>query len=389
MSYATIDIRTDLEVADELIRHIRDRTTDQTDSELRIPVEHFISPQRATAEIGLMRRLPLVIGHIAEIKNPGDFITRNVLDTPLIVVRRADGSVATYRNMCRHRGGVVEQTAAGNKRAFTCQYHGWSYRAEDGSLNRVFYQESYGDMDYDCSALLQVNTEVRHGLIFITFNPDEAAPSIADYLGPDVDRQIDPWNLSAAFLAIDKTFTKSINWKLVMDGAIDPLHPQFLHNKPGGVGARSVTNTSVFRAWGRHGKMFAPRAKLKTLVVAGEPPIVNSKYVGSVMVLYPNTLFVEAPEHVELWTVWPTIGKPGECTVRIRFFVRAEIMSPEMEARVNKSWGILEQAALEEDFPMEAKIQQNAESLHTGVFRYGRNEKPPQHLHTELRKDLG
>ena len=358
-----------------------------TETELRIPISHFTGQERLAAEIDLMKRLPLVVAHVSEIPNAGDFVTRTLLDTPLILVRQSDGSVATFRNMCRHRGGVVEQEASGNKRTFMCQYHGWSYDAEGGALKPVFYEDTFGEIDYACSGLHRIKTEVRHGLIFITFNPAKDAPSIADYLGPEVDAQIAPWKIEESVLYMDHVFVKDMNWKLVMDGAIDPLHPLFLHNKPDGVGERTLNNTAVFRTYGRHGKMFAARSNLKKLVEAGRDDI-SYRQVGSVMVLFPNALYVNAPEHVEFWTVWPTPGNPSECTVNIRLFVRQEIVTPEMEARVKKSWDILSLAALEEDFPMEAAIQKNAVALGEGVFRYGRNEKPSHHLHLQLRKAL-
>ena len=383
------NIYVESEVANELVSHVRNRTTDMADQQLRVPISHFTSPERAAAEIDLMKRLPLIIGHASEVPNTGDFVTRTILDTPLIIVRQSDGSVATFRNMCRHRGGVVEQEASGNKRTFMCQYHGWSYDAEGGGLKPVFYEDSFGDIDYACSGLHRVKTEVRHGLIFGVFNPDPTAPSIAEYLGPDVDAQIAPWKVEESVLYLDETFIKPMNWKLVMDGAIDPLHPLFLHNKPDGVGERTLNNTAVFRAYGRHGKMFAARSNLKKLVETTDGAGVSYRHVGSVMVLFPNSLFVNAPEHVEFWTVWPTPGNPTQCTVNIRFFVRREIITAEMESRVRKSWNILSQAALDEDFPMEAAIQTNALALGEGSFRYGRNEKPPQHLHMQLREALG
>jgi phenylpropionate dioxygenase-like ring-hydroxylating dioxygenase large terminal subunit len=388
MSTVNTNVAISSEVAQELIEHIRHRTTDLAESELRIPAEHFASPAHAAAEVTLMKRLPLVVAHVCEVKAAADFITRTVLGVPLLIVRQADGSVAAFRNMCRHRGGIVERAESGNKRAFMCQYHGWTYAAEGGGLRPVVYEETFGPIDYACSGLARFKTEVRHGLIFVTFDPDETSQSVADYLGPHIDAQIEPWNLGNAVLFLDKSFVKSMNWKLVMDGAIDSLHAQFLHPKPGGVGSRTVNNTAVFRSYGRHGKMFMPRAKLKTLVQSGESLEFSSKYVGSVMLLYPNSLYIDAPDHVEFWTVWPSLRDPGECTVKIRFFVRPEILSPEMKARINKSWAILEDAALEEDFPMELAIQQNAQACPGAAFLYGRNEKSAQHLHRQLRKDL-
>jgi phenylpropionate dioxygenase-like ring-hydroxylating dioxygenase large terminal subunit len=388
MDPPTTPIAMDIEVTRELVDHIRNGTTVQAPSQLKVPIEHFTSKKHLEAEIALMKRLPLVVGHVCEIKNPRDFITRTVFDTPLIIVRQSDGSVATYRNMCRHRGGVVEREASGNKRLFACRYHGWTYDAEGGALKRVIYERVFGTIDYARSGLLRIKTEVRHGLIFITFNPDQDASSLADYFGPEVDAQFAPWSLENGVLFLDKTFTRAMNWKLVMDGAVDPLHPHFLHSTPGGVGSRTVNNTAVFRALGRHGRMFMGRAKLKNLVQAGETLEASTKYVSSIMMVYPNVLWSTAPDHIEFWTVWPTVDNPGECTIKIRFFVRPEIMSAEMTARINKSWAILEQAALEEDFPMELAIQHNGESLPDGVFTYGLNEYPPQHLHRQLAKDL-
>jgi hypothetical protein len=92
---------------------------------------------------------------------------------------------------------------------------------------------------------------------------------------------------------------------------------------------------------------------------------------------------------VEFWTVWPSMTDPGQCTVNIRVLVRPDILTPQMEARIHKSWAILEQAALEEDFPMEAAIQRNALAFGGDAFIYGRNEKPPQHLHRQLARDMG
>jgi len=388
MSRTIANVLVDRDVAEELIQHIKGKTTDQADSELLVPATDFTSPTRAEAEISLMKTLPLAVAHVCEIPAAGDFITREVLGAPLIITRSSKGEVVAYRNMCRHRGGVVEQEASGNKRNFVCQYHGWSYASENGALNRVIYEDTFGKIDYACKSLRQVHTEVRYGLIFVTLSGDAGAP-LEEYFGAGVDSQIDPWGLDDAILFLDKSFTLPINWKLVMDGAIDALHAPFLHPKPGGVGPRTVPISAVFRSYGRHGKMFMARKKILPLIESGQSAETSSKHVGSVLQLYPNAIYVNAPEHVEFWTVWPTLGKPGECTIQIRFYVRPGIMSPEMEARLNKSWDILSEAALNEDFPMEIAIQKNAEACPEEHFQYGRNEKPAQHLHRQLRKDLG
>jgi phenylpropionate dioxygenase-like ring-hydroxylating dioxygenase large terminal subunit len=378
----------DREVAEALIGHIRARTTDQADGELLVPIANFVDKERAQAEIALLKTLPLAIGHVCEIPKPGDFITREILGNRLIITRRRDGSVRAFRNMCRHRGGIIEQAASGNKRTFMCQYHGWSYDSEDGHLRPVFYKDDYGPIDAECSGLHTVRVEVRYGLIYVNLSAAERPP-LADYFGPRIDAQVNAWNLDKSILYMEKVFTLPINWKLVMDGGIDTVHSQFLHPKPGGVGSRTVNLIAVYRAFGRHCRMYMARSKLKKLIDAGEPLESSSKYIGSILMLYPNSLLSSAPDHVEFWTVWPSPGNPSESTVKIRFYVRPEILNPEMEERINKSWDILSDAALTEDFPMEAAIQHNAQTWPAGHFRYGRNEISAQHLHRQLERDLG
>ena len=63
-------------------------------------------------------------------------------------------------------------------------------------------------------------------------------------------------------------------------------------------------------------------------------------------------------------------------------------MNPKIEARINKSWEILSDAATTEDFPMKEAIQRNVNAWPSGSYNYGRNEKSAQHLHRQLFKDI-
>src|SRR3546814_1964492 len=120
-----------------------------------------------------------------------------------------------------------------------------------------------------------------------------------------------------------------INWKLVMDGAIDIIHPRFLHQN--GVGKLIETNVGVFREYGPHGKHFGARTKLKAMAKGGSSVEGGSKYIGSNLVLYPNSMMIGAPEHVEFWTVWPALDSATSCTVNIRFLVRSELIDEQIE----------------------------------------------------------
>jgi phenylpropionate dioxygenase-like ring-hydroxylating dioxygenase large terminal subunit len=373
------------DVAARLAGHLRDDTTDLAASDLRVPIAHFISPERAAAEREAIRKVPLIAARGSEIAKPGAFVTREVLGLPLIVVRRSDGSVGCYINMCRHRGGRVENDRCGSKRVFMCRYHGWTYGRDAGELRHVPFEEFFDPIDHAENGLATVKAEEAHGFVWIDFSSDTNR-SIADYLGPDVQRHLSELSLDRCQIFLDRSITVDINWKIVLDGAIDVLHPKFLH--PTGVGRLIETNTSVWECYGRHGQSFSPRRKMTALVKAGEPVDGLWKYVGSNMFIYPNSMCIAAPDHAEFWTVWPSADNPAQSTISIRFLVRPEILDEAMTARLNKSWEILEQAAREEDWPMEQTIQENSKACPDGFYRYGRNEQPCQHLHRQLARDI-
>jgi phenylpropionate dioxygenase-like ring-hydroxylating dioxygenase large terminal subunit len=374
------------DIADRLADHLRAGTTDMAATDLRVPISHFVSDERAARERELMTRLPIIIGRGSEIAEPGRFITREVLGLPLIVVRRSDGTVASYLNICRHRGGRVETEACGKKRYFSCRYHGWSYAREDGGLRGVPFDDFYTHVDRAENSLRSIRTEERHGFLFADLSGDTGW-DIDDWLGPEVDAQLAPFGLEGAEIFLDRSFTLDINWKVVLDGAIDVLHPKFLH--PTGVGKLIETNTSVWKQYGRHGQSFSPRTRMGDLARAGEPVDAGFRMMGSNLFLYPNAMIISTPDHVEFWTVWPDPHTAGRSTTQIRFLVRPEVRDERVERRITRSWEILEDAAVNEDWPMELTIQQNAAAWPHGTFLYGRNEQSCQHLHRQLAADLG
>jgi len=373
------------EIAARMTQHLRNGTTDMAESDLRVPVAYFTDGAHARAEVALMRRLPLIAAQRAELAQPGSFITRDVLGTPLLIVRQGDGTAATFLNMCRHRGGKVESEPSGSKRLFVCRYHGWSYERDGGALRHVPFENGFEPIDKSCSGLMRVCTEERHGFIWVTLESDGAGP-VADFLGAKADAQLAAFGLGEATVFLDKSFTMDLNWKLVMDGAIDIVHPLFLH--PNGVGKLFQTNAGVWEDYGHHGQLFTARRRLAELVKAGENVEAAWKYFATNLLLYPNAMAIAAPDHIEFWTVWPDPQRAGRSTTNIRFLVPQAKLDEEMARRLNQSWEILSHAAQNEDWPMEESIQRNAAANPGGTYLYGRNEISCQHLHRRLQADL-
>jgi phenylpropionate dioxygenase-like ring-hydroxylating dioxygenase large terminal subunit len=372
------------DVVSRLIGHLTHSTTDLAPDDLMVPVSNFTSAERAEQERRVLHRRPLVVGHHSELAGPGAFLTREVLGTPVILVRRADGSVTGYVNMCLHRGGVVEDEAAGTRRIFTCKYHGWSYESETGALEYVPHESFFGPIDRSCNGLEKVTVFERHGLLWVDLSG--ATADLGDYLGPEVEQQLTDLGLDESVMLMDESFPLPINWKLIMDGGTDLLHPKFLH--PTTVGRMRAKSCSAWNDYGLHGQMYVPRRRMADLIADGGAVTADWRMVSSMLRLHPNSMVMCPPDHVEFWTVWPGPDRADYSVTTIRVFARPDRLDDRLRERVQRSWEILMQASQDEDWPMEETIQRNSLARPDRFYRYGRAEIAMQHFHETLERDV-
>ncbi|MBY4383822.1 aromatic ring-hydroxylating dioxygenase subunit alpha [Rhodococcus sp. 05-2256-B2] len=131
----------------------------------------------------LFGRAWLFLAHDSMIPKANDFFTTYMGGDPVLVTRRADGSVGAYLNACRHRGMRVCRAEDGNAKFFTCTYHGWAYDTSGKLVNVPNLDDAYySELDTAENGLVPVaKVENYRGFIFGTF--DETAPPLTDYLG--------------------------------------------------------------------------------------------------------------------------------------------------------------------------------------------------------------
>lgn len=102
----------------------QDRKT--ADQPVLIPVEPFTSPEYARAEGDrLWAKVWQAACRAEEIPNVGDYVTYDILDESIIVVRTEDG-IAAYYNVCQHRGRRLTK-GCGHTAKFYCRFHGWTW----------------------------------------------------------------------------------------------------------------------------------------------------------------------------------------------------------------------------------------------------------------------
>ena len=202
----------------------------------RVPYRIYSDPEIYDAEQDRIFRGP--VWHFVmtdrEIPEPGDYRRARIGDTPIVLVRGADGAVNAMVNRCVHRGNLVCIDEAGSVDGrLTCVYHNWTYDLS-GRLTSVAFQKGAGGKggmpaDFDLSAhrMTPLRVAVYRGLVFVTLSAE--APPLEDYLGPEMRANID--RVVGRDMTILGTYTQSManNWKLYMENVRDSYHASLLH----------------------------------------------------------------------------------------------------------------------------------------------------------------
>src|SRR5438445_316235 len=70
----------------------------------------------------------LCAGRGAELREPGDFIVRNIGTESVILLRDRVGEIRAFHNVCRHRGTRICEDMSGHFASnIRCPYHAWTY----------------------------------------------------------------------------------------------------------------------------------------------------------------------------------------------------------------------------------------------------------------------
>jgi len=180
----------------------------------------------------LLTRSWVFLGHDSEIRNPNDYITRRILDFNLIFCRDRAGAVHAFMNSCTHRGATICRDAAGNRKSFTCPYHGWTFSNAGkllGQNARYGYPPEFAaDGAYNLAEVPRI--AMRSGFWFVNFDPD--AMPLDEYLGDAGDRIDMIAEHSALGLEVINgchEYYIRANYKLMCENSYDGYHLNVTH----------------------------------------------------------------------------------------------------------------------------------------------------------------
>lgn len=213
-----------------------------------VPAEAYISPEYAKAERDrLWRKVWLQAGREEDVPEVGNYITFDILDDSVIIVRSAPDELRAFHNVCPHRGRRLIDTPAGKRNArgtrpnFICGYHGWTFDLE-GANTYIEHQEDWqGRLCDGLSDLGRVKVDTWGGWIWINLDP-EAMP-LAEYLHPAAT-MLDPYQLQNMRPRWRKWVVFECNWKVAMEAFCETYHVATTHPE--------FMEFGQFRGWARN-----------------------------------------------------------------------------------------------------------------------------------------
>ncbi|MEM7120646.1 MAG: aromatic ring-hydroxylating dioxygenase subunit alpha [Pseudomonadota bacterium] len=171
---------------DNLMDSLREIAQSENSAWRTLPPEAYFSPELHALEVDrIFRRHWLCIGRVDQVANPGDYMALDVVGEPIVLVRDKKGEVRVLSNVCRHRWMKVCD-GTGNRKAFVCPYHAWTYEL-DGRLRGAVEMKKHPGFDPKTVALPEVRHEVWQGFVYV--NLDGKAEPLAPQLAP-IDKEI-------------------------------------------------------------------------------------------------------------------------------------------------------------------------------------------------------
>jgi phenylpropionate dioxygenase-like ring-hydroxylating dioxygenase large terminal subunit len=365
----------DQSVAQRVLDHIANGTTDLGQDVWREPVANYRSAERLAVEIEhILKRSPTPFCPSAALPETGSYVAREAAGVPIVAVRGVDGKVRAFRNACRHRGMQLAE-GTGCNRAFVCRYHGWTYNLE-GQLRHIPHEEGFPGFDKNAHPLVPVSASERLGLVFVT--QDE--PALGDDQIGGLDKLIT--SDQRLFATTEREF--EVNWKILLEGFIEGYHIKSTH--PESFLPYGFDNLNVIDLFGRNSRVTYPFQRIKKLgkVPAGERRVEG--LLTYVYHLFPNVLITVLSRHTNVVVLEPlSTSRTRQHTYTL---TNGGGDDPAALIEAKRDAEFVGTTGAEEDRAVVQAIQRGLASGANEAFTFGRFESAIVHFHRMLAEVL-
>ena len=207
---------------------LADRASRPANASLGLSGQHYVDPGYFEHEKQtVLAEAWHCVGRTDELREHGDYLTVQILDEPVIVVRDKS-RIRALSNVCRHRGMPLVQ-GQGRAKLFVCPYHAWSYRP-DGQLQRAGGMENAAFDPAQCK-LPSFACEERFGFVYVSLAEE---PSDIDAGMAELAETLAPYEAETYRHLHTASEIWRCNWKALVENFMEGyhlsvVHPQTLH----------------------------------------------------------------------------------------------------------------------------------------------------------------
>jgi len=302
----------------------------------------------------LFARQWLSIARAEDFSATGSFVTHEIANERILVVRDAAGALRAFYNVCRHRGARLVTEARGQLRsAIACPYHAWSYGL-DGRLLRAPHMDVSGQADALALASLPLLTQ--DGFVFVNLDAEAGVlPALS---------AMSRYGLERLRCVRKLEYTVECNWKIVCENYSEcyhcpGVHPQ-LHR------LSDLSGEGFEDEPGYNGGPMRLRPGFDTLSLSGRSAWARisgeaASEPGLIYyyLIYPNLMLGIHPDYLLTHRVWPLA--PSRSRVECELFLSPETAAaPGLDAAdVVDFWDLTNR----QDWALCERVQAGASSL--------------------------
>lgn len=185
-----------------------------------------------------------------ELPRVGSYVTYDILDESIIVMRTADDKIKAYNNACLHRGRRLTE-GCGKTNRLICKFHGWKWNV-DGSIFEVIDRQDWDGSLHDLDlGLREYKVGIWAGMVFVSMsaNPEP----FEEFLGP-VRERLDCFEIEKMRYRWFVTLELDANWKTAIEAFVESYHVVQTHRQL----APYYDDRSTSEVRGKHSQLMFP-----------------------------------------------------------------------------------------------------------------------------------
>jgi phenylpropionate dioxygenase-like ring-hydroxylating dioxygenase large terminal subunit len=193
-----------------------------------VPEHHYTSPEFLKLEKErLWPRVWQVACREEELPRVGSFVTYDIMDESIVVVRTSETGISAFYNVCQHRGRRLTE-GCGQITQFHCRFHGWQYGL-DGKVTRILDRGDWdGCPDVADSDLSLTPLKVGAWAGWVFVNPDPDCEPLETFLDA-APGFLDPYEIEKMRFRWCVSVKVPCNWKVGLEAFDESYHVSATH----------------------------------------------------------------------------------------------------------------------------------------------------------------